>query len=89
VSWPLRLPPGPAGVTAACADEVIQSCLNHPRPEEWHRIIRASVRECLETWVLQAQAGSVTGEALEAIPALTHTYEVTQERIRRNNEAPT
>src|SRR2546428_10135304 len=23
---------------------------------EWHRIIRASVRECLETWVFQAQA---------------------------------
>jgi len=36
---------------------------------EWHRIIRASVRECLETWVLQAQAGSVTVEALETILA--------------------
>jgi hypothetical protein len=32
---------------------------------EWHRIIRASVRECLETWVLQAQAGQVTVEAVE------------------------
>jgi hypothetical protein len=31
---------------------------------EWHRIIRASVRECLETWVLQTQAGAVTVEAL-------------------------
>ncbi len=36
---------------------------------EWHRIIRASVREGLETWVLQAQAGSVTVEALETILA--------------------
>jgi hypothetical protein len=37
--------------------------------QEWHRIIRASVRECLETWVLQAQAGPVTVEALETILA--------------------
>jgi len=36
---------------------------------EWHRIIRASVRECLETWVLQAQAGTVIVEALETILA--------------------
>jgi hypothetical protein len=36
---------------------------------EWHRVIRASVREYLETWVLRAQAGSVTVEALEAIRA--------------------
>jgi hypothetical protein len=34
---------------------------------EWHRIIRASVRECLETWQLQAKAGPVTVEALEMI----------------------
>jgi hypothetical protein len=34
---------------------------------EWHRVIRASVRECLETWVLQAQTGSVSVEALETI----------------------
>jgi hypothetical protein len=34
---------------------------------EWHRIIRASVRECLETWMLQAQAGSVIMQALETI----------------------
>jgi len=40
-----------------------------PSPEapEWHRIIRASVRECLETWQLQSKAGPVTVEALEAI----------------------
>jgi hypothetical protein len=31
---------------------------------EWHGIIRASVRECLETWQLQAKAGPVTVEAL-------------------------
>jgi hypothetical protein len=37
---------------------------------DFHRIIRASVRECLETWGLQAQAGRVTVEALEAIVAL-------------------
>ena len=36
---------------------------------EWHRIIRAFVRECLETWRLQASGGPVTGEALEAILA--------------------
>jgi hypothetical protein len=36
---------------------------------EWHRIIRASVRECLETWALQAQAGPVSVEALETILA--------------------
>jgi len=34
---------------------------------EWHRIIRASVRECLETWTLQSKDGPVTVEALEAI----------------------
>ena len=34
---------------------------------EWHRIIRTSVRECLETWQLQSKAGPVTVEALEAI----------------------
>src|SRR5882724_4252492 len=39
---------------------------------EWHRIIRASVRECLETWVLQPEAGQVTVEALEAILAPRH-----------------
>ena len=36
---------------------------------EWHRIIRVSVRECLETWRLQASGGPVTVEALEAILA--------------------
>ena len=36
---------------------------------EWHRIIRASVRECLETWRLQAKAGPVIVEALETILA--------------------
>ncbi len=36
---------------------------------EWHRILRVSVRECLETWRLQAQAGPVTVEALETILA--------------------
>jgi hypothetical protein len=39
------------------------------KAREWHRIIRASVRECLETWTIQAQAGSVTVEALETILA--------------------
>src|SRR5215831_19489273 len=34
---------------------------------EWDRIIRTSVRECLETWQLQSQNGPVTVEALEAI----------------------
>jgi len=33
---------------------------------EWHRIIRPSVRECLETWLLQAK---VTVEGLETILA--------------------
>ena len=35
----------------------------------WHGLIRRSVRECLETWLLQAQAGPVTAEALEGILA--------------------
>jgi hypothetical protein len=36
-----------------------------PSPEaaEWHRIIRASVRECLETWQLQSRNGPVTVES--------------------------
>src|SRR5262249_53586939 len=38
-----------------------------PEAQEWHRIIRASVRECLETWQLQSKDGPVTAEALEAI----------------------
>jgi hypothetical protein len=36
---------------------------------EWHRIIPASVRECVETWALQTQAGPVSVEALETILA--------------------
>ena len=40
-----------------------------PQAREWHRIIRASVRECLETWTLQAKAGPVTVDALETILA--------------------
>ncbi len=36
---------------------------------DWHRAIRASVRECLETWLLQAQAGPMTPETLETILA--------------------
>ena len=35
----------------------------------WHGLVRRSVRECLETWLLQAQAGPVTAEALEGILA--------------------
>ena len=42
-------------------------CLTHLGREG--RIIRASVRECLETWQLQARGGPVTVEALEAILA--------------------
>ena len=40
-----------------------------PEAAEWHRIIRASVRECRETWQLQSKAGPVTVEALETILA--------------------
>ena len=36
---------------------------------KWHGIVGASVRECLQTWRLQAQAGPVTGKALEGILA--------------------
>jgi hypothetical protein len=32
-------------------------------------VIRATVRECLETWGLQSEAGPVTVEALETILA--------------------
>jgi hypothetical protein len=35
-----------------------------PEAHEWHRIIRASVQECLETWQLQSKDGPVTVEAL-------------------------
>ena len=35
----------------------------------WKRVIRASVRECLQTWRLQAKAGPVTAKAREAILA--------------------
>ncbi len=40
-----------------------------PEAQTWHELIRGAVRECLETWLLQAQAGPVTTEALEAILA--------------------
>ena len=36
---------------------------------EFHRVIRAAVRECVETWRLQREAGPVTAEALETIVA--------------------
>jgi hypothetical protein len=36
---------------------------------EFHRVIRASVRDCLETWRLQTQAAPVTAEALELVVA--------------------
>ena len=36
---------------------------------QWHGIIRAAVREWVETWLLQAQAGPVTVAALEGILA--------------------
>ena len=42
-----------------------------PEAPEWHCIIRASVRECLEAWHLQSKNGPVTVEALEAIVPLT------------------
>ena len=34
---------------------------------KWQRVIRASVREAVETWRIQAQAGPVTERQLEAI----------------------
>ena len=34
---------------------------------KWQRVIRASVREACQTWRVQAQAGPVTTQALEAI----------------------
>ena len=42
---------------------------NSAEARDWHRIICASVRECLETWRLQASGGPVTVEALETILA--------------------
>jgi hypothetical protein len=41
----------------------------NPRSTILHRTIRALVRECLETWVLQAEARQVSADALEAILA--------------------
>jgi hypothetical protein len=40
-----------------------------PEAREWRRVIAGAVRECLETWRLQAKAGPVTAEALKAILA--------------------
>ena len=34
---------------------------------DWHILIRAAVRECLQTWKLQAQSGPVTPKVLETI----------------------
>ncbi len=34
---------------------------------EWHAIVRDAVRECLQTWKLQARTGPVTPKALETI----------------------
>ena len=36
---------------------------------DWHQIVRAAVRECLQTWKLQARSGPVTPKALETILA--------------------
>lgn len=36
---------------------------------KWSGLVRGAVRECLETWLLQAHAGPVTAEALEGILA--------------------
>lgn len=36
-------------------------------PPDWHKIIRASVRECVHTWRMQSKSGPVAGEALETI----------------------
>ena len=38
------------------------------RPD-WHTLIRATVRECLQTWKLQARSGPVTPKAMETIVA--------------------
>ena len=38
------------------------------RPD-WHTLIRATVRECLQTWKLQARSGPVTPKAMETILA--------------------
>jgi hypothetical protein len=34
---------------------------------EWHGIVRGAVRECSQTWKLQARTGPVTPKALETI----------------------
>jgi hypothetical protein len=40
---------------------------------EWQRLVRSAVRECVETWIIQAQAGHVTEAALEAIVSRSAT----------------
>jgi hypothetical protein len=40
-----------------------------PEAREWHRIIRASVREACEAWRLQTETAPPTPEALETILA--------------------
>ena len=38
-------------------------------PPNWHEQVRAAVRECLQTWQLQARKGRVTPKARNAILA--------------------
>jgi hypothetical protein len=54
-----------------------------PEAREWQRIVRASVRECLEAWTLQAHAGPITVEALETILARAKVPTLRQLEERR------
>ena len=41
--------------------------MSEAEAREWHRLVRAAVRECLETWRLQARGGALSPAALETI----------------------
>ena len=55
--------------------------------QKWQRVIRSSVREVCQTWRIQAKAGPVTSEALEAIvnraavPVLTLLQDLPPEAV--------
>jgi len=53
----------------ASMPEVVISMPKSSKGPDWHQIIRASVRECLQTWRLQTRAGPVTAKALGTILA--------------------
>ena len=63
--WPTRSRRGHAPERASTARGAVMAEPSEGR--QWHRLIRASVREACETWRIQAQAASVSPKDFEAI----------------------